>query len=67
MQKRHDDGDKLARAAAILSSMDLRTSSSVAFSGDLSDVDAILAVEDVAVSSSEAAGWEIEPPEGLSG
>lgn len=55
MQKRHDEGDSLSRAAAILSSMDfVISSSSIAFSGESFEVDAMFSVE--GVSSDEASG-----------
>ena len=51
MQKRHDEGDNFARAAAILSSIDFVTSSSVASSDTSFSVDVVFAVGDVAALS----------------
>jgi hypothetical protein len=41
VQKRHDEGDNFARAAAILSSIDVVISSSVASSGNSLGVDVV--------------------------
>jgi len=62
VQKRHDEGDNFARAAAILSSIDFVISSSVASSGKSLrlGVDAIFTVEDVIAFSCDAEFGDVE-------
>ena len=63
VQKRHDEGDNFARAAAILSSIDFVISSSVESSGNslTLGVDFIFTVEGVvAFSSCGAEFWDVE-------
>ena len=62
VQKRHDEGDNFARAAAILSSIDFVISSSVESSGNslIVGVDAIITIEGVvAFSSCGAEFWDV--------